>query len=898
MPLDPGVRLGPYEIESPIGAGGMGEVYRAKDTRLDRIVAIKILPTHLSGRPELKERFDREAKAISSLSHPHICALYDVGHEEGIDYLVMEYLEGETLTDRLAKEQLTTENVTKWGVQIAEALDRAHRSGVVHRDLKPGNIMLTREGVKLLDFGLAKIGEASPPAGSGTLPGMTGVTGLHTSTGHDSPLTAEGSILGTFQYMAPEQLEGKEADARSDIFALGAVLYEMTTGKRAFEAESQASLIASIMSSHPKPIAEMVPLSPPAFSRVVQTCLAKNPEERWQTAHDVALQLKWIQEGGSQAGVAAPVAARRRSRERLAWMIAILGVVGCLALAAAILLNQKQPDKQVIRYQIPIPSELTGFSHPQISPDGTMISFVATDSLGAGGLYIQRLDALEPQVLPGTSDAQRPFWSPDSRYLAFFTGAGKLKKIAAAGGPAQTIGEHPGAADGSWGSGGIILFDASSTDSLMSIPAKGGVPSPASVIAREAGESGAAWPYFLPDGKHFLFMGMSNDRENLTVRVGELGSMESRVLGHVGSRMEYANGYLLFVQEGTLLARSFDAGKAEFTGEPVPVAENVSAGGINFQGRYSVSDNGILTYWVAPSSSLRRLVWVDRSGAELEQIGEPGPYRNLSLSPDQTRLAIVVSDAQVSGADIWIRDLQRGTTTRFTFDPRDDGSPVWSPDGSRIVFRSERNGSGDLWSKQANGLGDPEPVVTTDLPEWPTDWSRDGAWILGGRVASGGNRTDVIAFPASGEGDPIPVANTGFHEFNGHLSPDGRWVAYGSLESGEWQIFVQAFPEPQGRWQVSTEGGTQPRWREDGKELYYLTPDERLMAVEVSTEPTFRAGMPQELFRAPIAGDGFSSGRFEVADNGERFLLRLGMGAGSITPITVVLNWAEELEGR
>lgn len=895
MPLETGQRLGPYEIESPIGAGGMGEVYRAKDTRLDRIVAIKVLPTHLSDHPALKERFDREAKAISSLSHPNICALYDVGHQDGVDFLVMEYLEGESLADRIKREPLSLDKVTAFGVQIAEALDRAHRSGVVHRDLKPGNIMLTREGVKLLDFGLAKIGE-QPQHGSGSLPGLSGMVTL-TGQRPTGPLTQEGTILGTFQYMAPEQLEGKEADARSDIFALGALLYEMATGHRAFSGDSQASLIASIMSSTPKPISELSPLSPPALSRVVQICLAKDPEDRWQTAHDVALQLEWVDEGGSQAGVPAPVAARRRSRERVAWAIAAFGVAGCAALAAVLFASRTQPDSRVIRFRIPVPAHLSGFSHPQVSPDGSMISFFATDSTGSGNVWIHRLNALEPQPLPGTEEATRPFWSPDSRQLAFFTPAGKLKKISVAGGPAQTIGEHPGAADGSWGANGIILFDASTTDSIMSIPAKGGVPAPASVIAREDGEVGAAWPHFLPDGKHFLYMGMTNDRDALTLRVGELGSMESRVLGQVGSRMEYAmEGYLLYVKDGTLLARPFDADKAEFTGEPVPVAENVSAGGVNFQGRYSVSRNGILTYWVAASSTIRRLAWVDRSGVELEQIGEPGTYSYCALSPDGKRLIVTQADDRADTDDLWIKDLERGTTTRFTFDPGQDRVAVWSPDGERIVFGSDRAGSVNMFLKPSNGVGEPEPLRVAPDPEWPIDWSRDGEWIIGGRLASGGNRTDVLAFPASGQGEPIPVAQTIFHEFDAHISPNGRWIAYGSTESGQFEVYVQAFPEPRGRWQISTRGGTNPRWREDGRELYYVAPDNRLMAVDISDAEAFRAGVPRPLFRADIGDDAFSMGRYEVFDNGQRFLLRLALGAGSIAPLTVVVNWAAAIE--
>jgi Tol biopolymer transport system component len=801
---------------------------------------------------------------------------------------------------RLAREPLAADKVLELGLQIAEALDRAHRSGIVHRDLKPGNIMLTREGVKLLDFGLAKLSDLGQKPGSGSLPGLTGagITAMPTET-PATPLTQEGTILGTFQYMSPEQLEGKEADTRSDIFALGSVLYEMATSRKAFAGDSQASLIASIMSSEPRPISEVQGMSPPALDRVVKTCLAKDPEKRWQTAHDVALQLEWIAEGGSQAGVPAPVAARRRHRERLAWVVAAVGIAASVALGALTVLNKTEPDTQVLRYRIPVPENLVGFSHPQISPDGLMIAFLAADSTGTGSIWIQRLNALDPQPLPGTTDAQRPFWSPDSRHLAYFTSQGKLKKVNVAGGPPQTIGEQAGASDGSWGSNGIILFDLSANDSVMAIPAKGGVPYAASVIARQDGETGAAWPYFLPDGKHFLFMGMSTDQDNLTLRIGELGSMESRVLGQVTSRMEYSPpGYLLFVKEGTLLAQPFDAGKGEFTGEPVPVAENVSAGGANFQGRYSVSQTGILTYWVGRGASANRLVWVDRKGAELEQIGDPGPYSVAVPSPDAKSLLVGILDTRTNTDDLWIRDLERGTMSRFTFDPADEDAGVWSPDGTRIIFSSDRSGPNDLYIKESNGVGDPAVFRHSTLPYFVNDWSRDGQWIFLTKYVASGGRLDVLAVPASGEGDSVVIANSPFHEGAVHVSPDGRWVAYQSLESGQWEVYVQAFPEPRGKWQVSTQGGSNVQWRDDGKEIFYVAPDSRIMAVEVSGETTFRAGVPQPLFRAQLAGDSFSAQRYAVVDNGQRFLLRTGAGAGFTPPITVVKNWAAELQER
>jgi len=873
----------------------MGEVYRARDTRLERIVAIKVLPTHLSERPDLKERFDREAKAISSLNHPHICALYDVGHQDGVDFLVMEYLEGETLADRLLKEPLPTEDVLKVGLQVAEALDKAHRSGVVHRDLKPGNVMLTREGVKLLDFGLAKLGDLSAKPGSGSLPGLTG---MPTAASPQTPLTQAGTILGTFQYMSPEQLEGKEADTRSDIFAFGGMLYEMATGRRAFEGESQASLIAAIMGKEPRPISEIIALSPPALDRVVRICLAKDPEKRWQTAHDVALQLEWIAEGGSQAGVPAPVAARRRHRERLAWVIGGVGIAAAAAMAVLFFLSRTPPETQVLRFHIPTPPGTQNFADPRISPDGSMISFLAADSTGTNHVWIQRLSALDAQTLPGTEDARTPFWSPDSRYLAYFTTDEKLKKINVSGGPPQTLAATPGA-DGWWGASGIILFDNSATDSVKAIAATGGVPTPATTIDRARGESGNGWPYFMPDGKHFLFMSLGNRPEDTVLKTGSLGSMESKILGPVGSRFEYApTGHLLYVKDGILMARAFDAKKMEYTGEPVPVSEGVAAGGAFFEGDFSVSRNGILVYWEGNVGTNSRLVWVDRAGHKLETVGEVDRYGIPTLSPDEARLLVQIEDPRASTADLWLIDLHRGTQSRFTFDPGDDGPGVWSPDQSRVVFASSPGSTfPDLYMKRASGAGSPEPFLETPEPKTPSDWSRDGEWIVYYSFFSA-TRLDVMAIPASGKGKPITVAGSEFFELNGKLSPDGKWIAYQSNESGGMEVYVQAFPQADGKWQVSTAGGAGPAWRGDGKELYYLALDQTLMAVDVDTQAGFEAGIPHALFKAEVSPSTFRMNRYLPSEDGQRFLLHSPASIATSPPLTVVVNWAEELKQR
>jgi Tol biopolymer transport system component/predicted Ser/Thr protein kinase len=893
MPLTPGTQLGPYVIDSPIGAGGMGEVYLATDTRLDRKVAIKVLPEHLSEHPGLKDRFDREAKAISSLQHPNICALYDVGHESGVDFLVMEYLEGESLAQRLDREKLPLEEVLEIGTRIAEALDKAHRSGVIHRDLKPGNVMLTREGVKLLDFGLARIGAMGTDPASGTLPALTG---MPTDVSPKTPLTQQGTILGTFQYMSPEQLEGKEADARTDIFALGALLYEMATGQRAFTGDSQASLIAAIMGNEPRPISELIPMSPPALDRVVKTCLAKNPDDRWHTAHDVALQLRWIIEGGSLAGVPAPVAARRRSRERISWILVGLLGAAAVAFAGLFLLNRPAANLDVIRFRISPPPGSNGESYPTISPDGRNIAFLATDSTGVRRIWVRRMDALEAIPLPGTEDAFRPFWSPDSRYLGYLTlDAGKVKKVSVLGGPPQKIGDAVGA-DGSWSRQDRIVFDFGATDTLRVISAGGGLPTPASSLDRSRGETGHTWPQFLPDGRHFLFMAAEGETARV-LKVGEIGSLQSRPLGKVGSRFQYVpSGHILYIHQGTLLARPFDTKTLQYTGEPIPVAENVYTGGGAFGGGFSASQTGALVFWEQHAEGRRRLIWMDREGAELGEVGDPAAYLAPSLSPDGRKLLVVINDPANGGSDIWMRDLDRGTLTRMTFDSGDNRTPIWSPDGRLMAFVTTQGGTQEIYTRRTGGGNVPKRLMDPGQDEWLSDWSPDGRWILAEINVEG--QTDIVAVPADGQGDPIEAVRTPATENLGKFSPDGKWIAYQTRQSGVWEVYVQSFPDAVDRWQVSNTGGSCPQWREDGKELFYISSDQTLMAVAVDTSDGFEAGVPTPLLKANFRENSGLENRFLVSDDGRRFLITARPDAEQSQPVTVILNWTALLAKR
>ncbi len=715
--LTAGTRLGPYEIATMLGAGGMGEVYAARDTRLNRTVAIKVLPPHVASDPELRQRLEREARSIAALNHPHICVLHDVGHDSGTDFLVMEHLQGETLADRLKKGPLPLDQALRYAIEISDALDKAHRQGIVHRDLKPANIMITPAGVKLLDFGLAKAQvQVVTPAGLSQAP-----------TGNVE-LTAHGTVLGTIQYMAPEQLEGREADARSDIFALGAVLYEMVTGRKAFEGKSQASLMASILEREPRSISELQPLSPPALEHVIQGCLAKAPEDRWQTAHDVMKQLKWIAAGGSQVGTVAAVSPQRRGR--LSWIVAagLATVLVAAALAALRYLRTPEQSEQT-RFSVstpftPNPTLLSA------SPDGRHIAFVAQSSPDAPTqLFVRPLDSVEARPLPGTEQAGPPFWSPDSRHIGFVA-QGKLKRIDIAGGSPQNISDVTTFAGGTWNDDGVIVF-AVGLGTLKRVSASGGEPVDVTTLDQASGETIQAWPFFLPDGRHFLYLGGSGaGSESRAIYVGSLDSKERVHVLKASSMPVFAlPGYLLFHRDGTLMAQPFDDKKFTVSGDPIRLADGLASIPQVGRAAFSTSNTGVLLYRTGEAFVETQLTWYDRNGKPLGRVDVPqGQYRGLSLSPDNKRLAVHRHE-EPAGGDVWVLDQERGTFTRLTFTGHNI-APMWSRDGNLITFSSDRDaGPMNIYQKSSSGAGNDEPVLKSDVPKFPEDWAPDGQSI-------------------------------------------------------------------------------------------------------------------------------------------------------------------------
>jgi len=880
MALTSGTKLGPYEILAPLGAGGMGEVYRALDTRLDRTVAIKVLPAHLSSDAALRQRLEREAKAVSKLSHPYICTLHDIGHQDGIDFLVMEYLEGENLEQRLKKGPLPVDQTSRYSSQIAEALAHAHKLGITHRDLKPSNVMLTKTGAKLMDFGLAKQSEIASLSAA-----------LTEMTAEQSKLTGEGMLVGTFQYMAPEQLEGKEADPRTDIFAFGEVVYEMATGKPAFNGGSRASLIASILTTEPIPISQTQPLTPPPLERIVRRCLAKDPDERWQSAADLASELKWVSSESSGTQFAVP--GRGTPKRELDWKLWGMVAMALLAISAILFhfFSRPAPPPSARTRWIISPPEGTSFlatgdapAPVAISPDGRRIAFVAGEP-GKVQLYTQSLDALKATALPGTEGASWPFWSPDSRFLGFFA-HGQLERVAADGGTPIDLCEARVPRGGSWGAGGIIVFAPEPTSSLYRVSASGGQPASVTNIDPTQHDS-HRWPFFLPDGKHFLYYAAGHDdisHSHDGLYIGSVDGGAGKFLLHTHANGAYASGHLLFMNDHVLMAQPFDLGRLELSGDPAVVQDGVEEHRTWWMSVFSASQNGTLIFAPAIQPD-NQLLWVDANGKKLATVGEPGRYVSVHLSPDGGQVAV---ERDRPHHDIWLHDVRRNFANQFT-PGATAGLPVWSNDGSKIAFSYEKPGGLDLHVKSVTGAQDEETLLAPKGYVFPLDWSSDGSVLLYYVDDGTELHAELRVMSMQGARTSRLLLKAPLYTSDGVFSPDMRWVAYSTRESGPQRIFATPYPGPGPRIPVSPGFGGNPIWQKDGRAVLYEGDNSTIRVTEVNEHGSeLIVGKTREIsqvIEAPV-GEGFP---FDVAKDGRILLISRGNDNG--TQLVVVSNW-------
>jgi hypothetical protein len=886
MTLAPNARLGRYEIRSLLGQGGMGEVYQAHDPNIGRDVAIKVLPAQYSADAERLARFELEVRAAGALNHPNVLAVYDVGQHDGAPFVVSELLEGETLSAKLRTGPLPQRKAVDYAAQIARGLAGAHARGIVHRDLKPENVFIAPDGrAKILDFGVAKLTQGNGPHS-------------HAERTTRGVQTDAGAVIGTAGYMAPEQVRGQPVDHRADIFSFGAVLFEMLSGRPAFRAGSAADTLSAVLRDEPPALSDSNRHVAPPLERLVLHCLEKDPAARFQSANDLAFALEalaGVPVSGPQ-GIAPPTPAGHGGtrRERIAWAVAAVALAGAAVALVLPWLRRAPQDAPTaaVRFLIAPPEgQLAGA--PLISPDGRRVVLTVTDAAGRQSLWLRPLDALDAQRLPGTEAGGQPFWSPDSRSIGFIA-AGKLKRVDVAGGPAQTLADAI-SVGGAWNRDGVIVFSRASTEGLYRIPAAGGTPEPLTTLDASRNEYVHAWPHFLPDGRHFLYVAGTSPREKSAVFVGSLDSKQTRPLLDVESSVAYAPpGYLLYAREGTLVARPFDATRLELSGEAVPLVKQIgftlSSGGAHF----SVSDTGTLLYRTNPAAADTQLVWFDRAGRQLETVGRAGHYSDIRLSPDGKRLAFQRLDPENGASDVWLLELASGTTSRLTFDPANDGDAVWSPDGGRVVFSSMRDGLPNLYQKLSSGAGGEELLLETADSKIANDWSPDGRHVLYNAMSR--QSQDLWVLPLFGERRPEPFARTDFQESGGRFSPDGRWVAYTSNESGRLEVYVQSFPASGGKWQVSNGGGGSPRWRRDGRELFYISADgKQLMAVGVDgSSDTFKAGVPEPLFE-PRVGAISGDSPYDVAADGRRFLINAVVEETVPAPVTVVMNWTADL---
>lgn len=870
--IGPGSKVGPYEVTAQLGAGGMGEVFKARDSRLDRAVAIKVLPARLSSDSRFRERFEREAKAISALSHPHICTLYDVGTHEGTDFLVMEYLEGESLAERLAKGPLPIEQVIRYGTEIADALEKAHRIGIVHRDLKPGNVVITKSGAKLLDFGLAKFsqsGQSDPHAATAAMSAK--------------PLTEEGTVLGTFQYMAPEQVEGREADPRTDIFALGALLYEMATGKRAFEAKTRASLIASILDREPPPISAVQPLTPPALERVIRMCLHKDPDERWQSAHDVAAELKWI--GASSSETIGP-GARRRTRKTWLRATAIL-LTGLLigALATRMLNRREARPLRVARFTVNTapnaPLDLN-LSSLMISRDGNHVLY-RTFAGNTSALYLRGIDSLSAVRVTGTEGVGPSTFSPDGRWIAFMNDDG-LWKVSREGGTPTKLAEDIDGLGLDW-HGDTIVANKTFSGGLVAVPASGGQVRQIVKSNTAKKENAIVWPDVLPDGKHVIATAWSVGAwDTARIIAYSMTDGSSKVLIEGGYFARYSpTGHLLFMRGNTLNAVAFDPEKLTVGSSPSAVVNGIAHGTADGEGHFAVSDAGHLVYASGGATQPNdQLFWIDRNGKQSSMVSSVRRYGSIDISSDGRTAAVTIEDATF---DIWQLDLERDSLTRVSHGG-DDLEAVWTADGSRVIWTSSRSGAYNLYWRAADSSSPEERIAPSDSHQFGPSVTADGKYLMFSQV---GKKMDIWLMPFETRKPQVLIA-TEFNDVKAVVSPNGRWLAYVSDQSGRAEVYITSFPKPAGTWPVSVDGGDTPQWMPDSSEIVYEK-GTRYFTVPIEDGPRPRAGKPRLLFEGPYDDD------YDIAHDGRIAIIKEGPRP-TATQFTIVMNWAEELKRR
>jgi hypothetical protein len=879
MRLEPGTRLGPYEVLSPLGAGGMGEVYRARDAKLARDVAVKVLPERVAGDPEALARFEREARAVAAISHPNILAIHDFGKEGPVTYAVTELLEGETLRAMLAGGPLPARKATDYAIQIARGLAAAHEKGIVHRDLKPDNLFVTGDGrVKILDFGLARPTAAVTARDDTRSP---------TVTSHTEP----GAVLGTVGYMSPEQVKGQPVDARSDIFSFGAVLYEMLAGRRAFQGGSHAETMAAILQSDPPELEGSGKALPPALERVLRRCLEKKPEQRFQSASDLAFALESTSRASGPAA-AEPIAGgepirRPWSASPLLW--ALLGAAVSGAIVSLLLRPARRGDVTAaipsVRFTIAPPAGALLLGMLAISPDGGRVAFVATTSDGRDLLFVRALDALEVHPIEGTDGASFPFWSPDSRNVAFFA-KGKLKRVDSEGARVQIVCDAASPRGGSWSSGGTIIFSAAAGGEIDRVPEAGGVPValPAPV---SKGMYTYRWPCFLPDGRHFLYFVLG---ENYGIFVGSIDDAKPKFLFPATSGAVYAApGFLLYRSGDRLMGHRFDAGRMQTSGEPFPVIDHVTWDGVaTGVTALSVSDRGVLACQTG-GTLLSRLLWFDRSGRELGAVGPDGAYFEPAISPDDRWLVVSSIVPDTLEQDLRMFDLERGGSLRLASSQNlVPATPLWTTDGLHVLFSDFF--SGKVYQRDARGVEGEKVLVQQPSFTPLDDLSRDGRLLFYEALNFRTFHTDTRVRDMQ-SGEDRPLLEAAFNEQGARLSPDGRWLAYESEESGQFEVFVRSFPGAGERRQISKGGGRQPRWRRDGKELFYVSPDRKIVAVDVRTGAAFEAGLPKPLFQTRIRPQIEARNHYDVTSDGQHFVVNSFRQEDAAVPITVLAPW-------